>query len=109
MKPNPTNSAPAYFTSEGICGNWDPSSAKTSAPSPDVPDAPCASDTAIAAWQARMGLTDRAAAARLGMTLAGYQRNKLGRSPGGKPRGSTKALLLACAAIEAGVSPITVC
>lgn len=63
-------------------------------------------DTAVAAWQSRLGLTDRAAAAALGMTLAGYQRQKLGRDQHGAPREASRALLLACAAVEAGLQPI---
>lgn len=62
-----------------------------------------ASDTVVAKWQARMGLTDRAASAVLGMTLAGYQRQKLGRDQRGNPRDASKALLLACAAVERGI------
>jgi len=65
-----------------------------------------ATETPVAAWQSRLGLTDRAAAAALGMTLAGYQRNKRGRSPGGAPRGSSATVLLACAAVEAGLPPL---
>lgn len=62
--------------------------------------------TAVAAWQSRLGLTDRAAAAALGMTLSGYQRQKLGRDQHGAPREASRALLLACAAVEAGLQPI---
>lgn len=53
-----------------------------------------------------MGLTDRAASAVLGMTLAGYQRQKLGRDQHGNPRDASKSLLLACAAVERGIPPI---
>lgn len=67
--------------------------------------------TAVAAWQRRLGLTDRRAAEMLGMTLAGYQRNKAGRRPksvkGGSAFSPSRALLLACAAIEAGIEPIS--
>lgn len=66
---------------------------------------PAAVETAVAAWQARLGLTDRAAAAALGMSLSAYQAQKLGRE-NGKPRSASRALLLACAAIEAGLQPI---
>lgn len=57
-------------------------------------------ETAVSAWQARMGLTDRAAAELLGMTAANYQRLKLGKTP------ANHRTLLACAAIERGVDPI---
>lgn len=66
---------------------------------------PAAVETAVAAWQARLGLTDRAAASALGMSLSAYQAQKLGRE-NGKPRSASRALLLACAAIEAGLQPI---
>lgn len=69
---------------------------------------PAAADTAVAAWQSRLGLTDRAAAAALGMTLAGYQRQKLGRDQHGQPREASRTLLLACAAVEAGLQPVEV-
>lgn len=72
----------------------------TTASSPD------AAETAVAAWQARMGLTDRDAAARLGMTQSGYGRNKRGRDEHGRVREPSRVLLLACAAIEAGLSPV---
>jgi hypothetical protein len=58
------------------------------------------SHTPVSAWQARIGLTDRAAAALLGMTAANYQRIKLGKTP------ANHRTLLACAAIERGIDPI---
>lgn len=67
---------------------------------------PAAADTAVAAWQGRLGLTDRAAARALGMTLGGYQRQKLGRDQHGAPREASRTLLLACAAVEAGLQPV---
>lgn len=62
--------------------------------------------TAVAAWRARLGITQRAAAAALGLTLAAYQANERGQSFAGKPRSPSRRLLLACAAIEAGIEPI---
>lgn len=62
--------------------------------------------TPVARWQARMGLTDRAAAARLGMTLANYQILKRGVTLKGATREANLRTLLACAAIEAGVGPV---
>ena len=63
--------------------------------------------TPIARWRARMGLTQRAAAAALGMSLTGYQAQERGASFAGTTREASRALLLACAAIEAGLSPVT--
>ena len=57
-------------------------------------------ETAVSRWQARMGLTDRAAAALLGMTAANYQRLKLGKTP------ANHRTLLACAALEHGIEPV---
>ena len=63
--------------------------------------------TAIARWRARMGLSQRAAAAALGMTLAGYQQQERGRSfRDERPMQAPRPLLLACAAIERGIAPI---
>lgn len=67
---------------------------------------PVAAVTAVAAWQARLGLTDRAAAAALGMTLDGYGRQKRGRDQHSNPRAASRVLLLACAAIERGIDPV---
>ena len=63
-------------------------------------------DTAIARWRARMGLSQRAAAAALGMSLSAYQEQERGAAFGGRPRAPSRVLLLACAALEAGVEPI---
>ncbi len=61
---------------------------------------------AVARWQARMSLADRAAAAALGLTLAGYQALKRGASLKGEPRPANLRTRLACAALEAGLVPI---
>lgn len=73
----------------------------TSATSPAGPD------TAVARWRQRMGLSQRAAAAALGLALTTYQDQERGtsRTTGG-PLRTPQTLLLACAAIEAGVLPI---
>ena len=63
-------------------------------------------ETAIARWRARMGLSQRAAAAALGMSLSGYQEQERGAGFDGRPREPSRVLLLACAAIEAGLEPI---
>lgn len=64
-------------------------------------------NTALAAWRARLGLTQRAAAAALGMTLRGYQEQERGAQfTSGEPRTASRVLLLACAAIERGIGPI---
>ena len=63
-------------------------------------------ETAIARWRSRMGLSQRAAAAALGMSLSGYQEQERGAGFDGRPRKPSRALLLACAAIEAGIQPI---
>ena len=65
-----------------------------------------APETPIARWRARMGLSQRAAAEALGMSLSGYQEQERGASFGGAPRVPSRQLLLACAAIEAGIQPI---
>lgn len=62
--------------------------------------------TAIAAWRTRMGWTQRQAAAALGMSLSGYQAQERGASFRGTPREASRALLLACAALEAGLPPV---
>ncbi len=53
-----------------------------------------------------MSLADRAAAAALGLTLAGYQALKRGASLKGEPRPANLRTRLACAALEAGLVPI---
>jgi len=64
------------------------------------------SSTPIARWRARMDLTQRAAAEALGMSLSGYQEQERGASFAGAVREAPRVLLLACAAIEAGCTPI---
>ena len=63
-------------------------------------------NTPIARWRDRMGLSQRAAAEALGMSLSGYQEQERGAGFDGRPRKPSRALLLACAAIEAGIQPI---
>ena len=63
--------------------------------------------TAVAAWRARMRLSQRAAATALGMTLKGYQEQERGAGFDGSPRVACMRMLLACAAIEAGLAPIS--
>jgi len=63
-------------------------------------------DTALAAWRARIGLTQRAAATALGMSLSAYQEQERGASFAGEPRKPSRTLLLACAAVEHGLEPI---
>lgn len=63
-------------------------------------------NTSIARWRARLGLSQRAAAEALGMSLSGYQEQERGASFSGTPRVPSRQLLLACAAIEAGIQPI---
>jgi transcriptional regulator with XRE-family HTH domain len=53
-----------------------------------------------------MALSQRAAAAALGMSLPAYQQQERGASYEGKAREPSHALLLACAAIERGIDPI---
>lgn len=53
-----------------------------------------------------MGLSQRAAAAALGMSLSGYQEQERGAGFDGRPRNPSHVLLLACAAIESGIQPI---
>lgn len=63
--------------------------------------------TLISQWRARLGLSQRAAAAALGMRLTAYQSHERGISYNtGKPIRTSRMMLLACAAIEAGVKPI---
>lgn len=63
--------------------------------------------TPIAAWRARMGLSQRAAAEALGMSLSGYQEQERGAKFGGQAREASRVLLLACAALEHRLDPIT--
>lgn len=62
--------------------------------------------TAIGRWRERMGLSQRAAANALGMSLPGYQAQERGAAFSGKKRDASASLLLACAALEAGIKPI---
>ena len=64
-------------------------------------------DTPVARWRARMGLSQRAAAASLGMTLSGYPRAEAGiNTATGEPRPDDLRMRLACAAVEHGIPPI---
>ena len=63
-------------------------------------------NTPLARWRARLGLSQRAAADALGMSLSGYQEQERGAGFDGRPRKPPRVLLLACAAIEAGLEPI---
>lgn len=65
-----------------------------------------APETPISRWRARVGLSQRAAAAALGMSLSAYQEQERGAKFDGSPREASRVLLLACAAIEAGIQPI---
>ena len=58
------------------------------------------------AWRKGVGLTQRAAAEQLCMTLPTYQRLERGTDwQTDKPVRITRAVALACAAIRAGLSP----
>ena len=57
-------------------------------------------------WRVRMGLTQRAAAAALGLTLATWQAIEKGAPRYGRDRDNDLRTRLACAAIEAGIAPI---
>ena len=64
-------------------------------------------ETPLLRWRARMGLPQRAAAAALGLALTSYQDQERGRNRRtGQPIRTPRTLLLACAAIEAGLEPI---
>lgn len=57
-------------------------------------------------WRSDMGLTQRAAAESLGITLATYQRLERGQEwDGSKPVFIDRRTALACAAIRAGLGP----
>jgi len=65
-------------------------------------------NTPIARWRQRLGLSQRAAADALGMALTSYQDQERGTNRRtGEPIRTPRTLLLACAAIEAGLEPIT--
>lgn len=64
-------------------------------------------ETPLRRWRARMGMSQRAAAAALGLALTSYQDQERGRNRRtGQPIRTPRTLLLACAAIEAGLAPI---
>lgn len=64
-------------------------------------------DTPLRRWRERMGLSQRAAAAALGLALTSYQDQERGTNRRtGQPIRTPRTLLLACAAIEAGIQPI---
>lgn len=68
---------------------------------------PDSTTTAVAMWRTRCKLSQRDAAAALGMSLKGYQEQERGRSfETGRSLTPSRTLLLACAAIEHGVAPI---
>lgn len=63
--------------------------------------------TALAAWRARMGWSQRKAAQKLGLTLGGYQQLEWERYLNGDPKPPPPlTILLAAAAREAGVPPV---
>lgn len=60
----------------------------------------------LATWRSDMQLTQQAAAAALGITLATYQRLERGRNwSNDKPVEIDRRTALACAAIRAGLAP----
>ena len=61
----------------------------------------------LRAWQVRMGITGLAASELLGVSYAAYKdwRRGISRTTG-KPIEAGRAVALACAALEAGLSPI---
>lgn len=63
-------------------------------------------ETAVSQWRARMGLSQRAAAEALGMSLSAYQEQERGASFAGAAREPSRVLLLACAAVEAGLPAV---
>lgn len=61
----------------------------------------------IRQWRSRLGLSQRAAAKALGVTLQTYQDLEKGTTLAtGKPRELDRRTRLACAAIERGIEPI---
>ena len=65
--------------------------------------------TAIGKWRARLGISQRAAAKALGLALTSYQDQERGTSRAtGEPIRTPRSLLLACAAVEAGLPPVGV-
>lgn len=64
-------------------------------------------ETTIARWRARMGLSQRAAAGALGLSLSSYQDQERGTNrQTGQPIRTPRSLLLACSALEQGLEPI---
>lgn len=64
-------------------------------------------DTPIARWRARMGLSQRAAAELLGVSLSTYQDQERGSNrKTGEPLSLPVLWRLACAAREAAIQPI---
>lgn len=64
-------------------------------------------DTPLRRWRQRMGLSQRAAAEALGLALTSYQDQERGTNRRtGEPIRTPRTLLLACAALEAGLAPI---
>lgn len=60
----------------------------------------------IATWRADLGMTQRAAAEALGITLATYQRLERGQEwDGSKTVSIDRRTALACAAIRYGLTP----
>lgn len=63
--------------------------------------------TPLLRWRQRMGMSQRAAAAALGLALTTYQDQERGTNRRtGQPIRTPRTLLLACAALEAGLAPI---
>ena len=61
----------------------------------------------LRAWQARMGISAREAARRLGVAAGTYQDWVTGKSrTSGKPVAPSRTVALACAALEAGLQPV---
>lgn len=64
-------------------------------------------DTALKQWRTRLGLSQRDAAARLGLTLTAYQANESGADHmTGKSKKPKRYILLAAAAVEKNLEPI---
>lgn len=63
-------------------------------------------DTMFRQWRMRMGLSQRAAAAALGLTLATWQSIERGAPRYRRARDEDLRTRLACAALEAGIAPI---
>lgn len=61
---------------------------------------------ALKAWQARMGLSYTTAAKAIGVGRSTYAAYIRGINDKGKPAPISRTVLLACAAIEAGLPPV---